>query len=62
MENEKILNKIYQDSVASFELSNDKKSLEIEECCDYCYATDLNKQEALKFVEELMEIINQMEE
>ena len=57
-----MLNKLYQEQVVSFELSEDKKLLEIKECCDYWYTASLTKLEALQMIEELKELINLMEE
>ena len=57
-----ILNQLEEEHVVGFETVNDKKLLRITEYCDECYFINLDKQEALIFVEELMELFNKMEE
>ena len=57
-----ILNQLKEEHVVGFEIVNNKKLLKITEYCDECYFIRLDKEEALNFVEELTELINQMEE
>jgi len=59
---ETILNQLSDEQVVTFELSEDKKSLRIEEACDYCYFMNFSKDETLQLVEELKGLINLMEE
>ena len=57
-----ILDKLERKDVVSFVLSENKKFLLIQECCDYCFTEALDKIEALQLIEELKELINLMEE
>ena len=43
-------------------LSDDKKKLNIEEACDRWYEIQLTKKEALKMLDEITHIVNQMSE
>jgi len=62
MVNESILSLLKEEHVVGFEIDENKKLFKIIEYCDECYFMNLDKQEALKFIGELTELINQMEE
>jgi len=62
MENTSILNLLKEEHVVGFEIDETKKLLKIMEYCDECYLINLDKRESLRFLDELTEVINQMEE
>lgn len=59
---ELILEKINDERVFSMFLSNDKKKLNIEEACYGLFEIKLTKKEALKMLDEIAHIVNQMSE
>lgn len=59
---ESILEKIDDERVFTMRLSDDKKKLNIEEACDRWFEIQLTKKEALKMLDEIAHIVNQMSE
>jgi hypothetical protein len=57
---ESILEKIDDERVFTMRLSDDKKKLNIEEACDRFFKIQLTKKEALKMLDEITHIVNQM--
>ena len=55
-----ILNKLDDDRIVRFTISPDRKLLLLEEQCDQCFESELTKEEAIQFVNELNELIKQM--
>lgn len=46
--------------IVSFELSDDKRAITLEECCDNYFRTDLTKSEFWQMIEELKALHAQM--
>ena len=59
---ESILEKIDDERVFTMLLSDDKKKLNIKEACDRWFEIQLTKKEALKMLDEIASIVNQMSE
>ena len=57
---ESILEKIDDERVFTMRLSDDKKKLNIEEAWDRFFEIQLTKNEALKMLDEITHIVNQM--
>lgn len=62
MNMESILEKIDDERVFTMRLSDDKKKLTIEEACDRWFEIQLTKKEALKMLDEITHVVNQMSE
>ena len=56
----KLLYELYKEQVVSFDLSRDKKKIEITEGCDRYYGLHLSKEEFGQLIEELKELHGQM--
>jgi hypothetical protein len=56
-----VFEKLYEERVASFSLTNDKAQLTVQECCDFYFTSGLKKAEVKQLIDELTAIYNQME-
>lgn len=56
-----IIEKLFDENVISIELSEDKKTVECVDGCDFYYKKKLTKDELKKLIEELGELLNKME-
>jgi hypothetical protein len=59
---ESILEKLDDARVFTIRFSYDKSKIIIEEGCDRCFDVQLTKKEALKMLDEIAYIVNQMSE
>jgi len=57
-----ILKKLEDEYIVDFDLSEDKKSLEVMERCDYWYKINLNKKEVCQLIDELASLYLQMKD
>jgi phosphoribosyl-ATP pyrophosphohydrolase len=48
-----ILRKLEEESVVAFELNETKTEMNVCECCDLWFSTNLSKQEVKQFIDEL---------
>jgi len=57
-----ILEKLEKDSVVDFNVSKDKTTLTLTECCDYYFSSSLTKAELEMLIKELTQVHGLMEE
>lgn len=59
---DEILNELEEGHIFNVELSDDNKSLVFIESNEYFYSVELNKSQAIKLIQELTDLVNQMKE
>ncbi len=61
MGNRSILKELENEEIVAFYLEDDNRSIRVEEKCDSCFCSYLNKQDFKKMIEELNELYEQMD-